>query len=84
MDKIFLDLSEWIKEQVTKAIDFVVDMRIEQYEARLIGREEVSEKLNVTPSTFDKHYRYMDGFPKELPACKWSLPAVNSWIKNQK
>ncbi|HFI0943124.1 TPA: hypothetical protein ACGO7A_001516 [Streptococcus suis] len=83
MDKIFVDLSDWIKEQVTKAIDLLVDMRIKQYESRLIGREELSALLNVSPSTFDNHYRYMEGFPRELPACKWSLPAVHRWIDNQ-
>lgn len=83
MDKIFVDLSDWIKEQVTKAIDLLVNMYIEQYDSRLIGRKEVAEKLNVSPATFDNLYRNMEGFPRELPACKWSLPAVNRWIQKQ-
>ncbi|MGQ7567196.1 helix-turn-helix transcriptional regulator [Streptococcus suis] len=77
------DLSDWIKEQVIKAIDLLVNMYIEQYESRLIGREELSAKLNVSPTTFDNQYRHLPDFPRELPACKWSLPAVNRWIRNQ-
>lgn len=77
------DLSDWIKEQVTKAVDLLVDMHIKKYECRLIGREEVARKLNVSPNTFDNQYRHLPDFPRELPACKWSLPAVNRWIEKQ-
>ena len=84
MDKIFIDLSEWIKEQIIKAIDKLVDLRLQEYNSRLLTKEEVADKLGMNPTTFDRHYRYMPGFPKELPACRWSLPAINEWIANQK
>ena len=83
MDKIFSDLSDWIREKIEKAVDSLVELKLKDEHCRLISRKAVAKMLDIEPATFDKHYRYMDGFPKELPACKWSKPAVMRWIEEQ-
>ncbi|MDS5711205.1 DNA-binding protein, partial [Streptococcus pneumoniae] len=41
------------------------------------------EFLGIKYATFSDNYRYLKGFPKELPGKKWSKRAIKEWLSNQ-
>lgn len=85
MDNVLLSISDWIKETIETAVDFLVKKKLEDEDAVLLTRQEVADRLSVSVTTFDKYYRYNPdlGFPKELPACRWPKPAIIRWINEQ-
>lgn len=83
MDNILMSLSNWIKETIQKAVDTLVKMKTDELNAELWTREKVADKLNMSPATFDKYYRYDEHFPKELPATRWRKAEIIAWLNNK-
>ncbi|MGT2923881.1 helix-turn-helix transcriptional regulator [Streptococcus caviae] len=84
MDNIFESLKDWIISAVLEATNKIVRMREAELEATLLKRKEVADMLNIDVTTFDDHYRGLGGFPKELPARRWSKLAIIKWLEEQK
>lgn len=57
MDNILMSLSDWIKEFIEKTVNRLVQMKLDELNAELWTREKVAERLNMSPSTFDKYYK---------------------------
>lgn len=83
MIEILETIKDFITTTVTETVDKLVDLRLSELEDGLMTRKEVAQKLRIDVTTFDDHYRHMNGFPKELPGCRWSRPAVNRWLSEQ-
>ena len=41
----------------------------------------VCERLNISPDTFDRNYRYEPGFPPELHGKRWRWEDVDKWMR---
>ncbi|MGT2959342.1 hypothetical protein A9Q68_10170 [Streptococcus bovimastitidis] len=80
MDDIFKKLSDWIREQIESVTNDIVRLKTEELNATLWTREEVCNKMNLSPTTFDNYYRYDPTFPKELPAKRWKKAEVLAWL----
>lgn len=83
MDNILMSLSDWIKEFIEKTVNKLVQMKLDELNAELWTREKVAERLNMSPSTFDKYYRRDKYFPKELPAVRWKKAEIIAWLNNK-
>lgn len=84
MDKIVLDLSEWIKSIIKDTVAELVAIyrRSDEYKETMdIGQ--TARFLGISKTTFNEQYRYLSGFPKELPAKRWSKRALIIWLENQ-
>lgn len=82
MDDIFKSLKDWIKTTITDVVDKLVAIKLAELESTLLKRKEVAEMLRIDVTTFDDYYRYMDGFPRELPAKRWSKLEIIKWLEN--
>ncbi|HEK9242149.1 TPA: hypothetical protein SUJ37_002053, partial [Streptococcus equi subsp. equi] len=58
MDNILMSLSDWIKEIIEKTVNRLVQIKLDEANAELLTREKVADRLNMSPATFDKYYRY--------------------------
>ena len=83
MDNIFESIKTWIESTISETVDKLVAMKVAEAEATLLNKKEASQLLRVSTDLFDKEYRYLDGFPKELPGKRWSKSALIAWINNQ-
>ncbi|WP_307975905.1 hypothetical protein [uncultured Streptococcus sp.] len=82
MDNILQSLSDWIREKIEKTCDRLVQIKLDEANAELWTREKVANRLNMSPATFDKYYRYDDKFPKELPGTRWRKAEIIAWLNN--
>ena len=86
MDKVFTELSDWLKNFVRETFNKLLRIAEEDENdgyKELMTKTEVAKFLGVSIGTFDNEYRYLEGFPKELPATRWSKRAVKQWLANQ-
>lgn len=86
MDTIQETITNWIQSTVQQAVAELLQVEQGRQDTILWNRKQVSSHLGISPRAFDEHYRYNDelGFPKELPACRWSRKAVIEWVNEQK
>lgn len=84
MDKIVFDLSEWIKNIIKETVRklIAIDQKADEF-AETLNLKETAKFLGVSTDTFSQQYRYLDGFPKELPAKRWSKRALIIWLEQQ-
>ncbi|WP_079115046.1 hypothetical protein [Streptococcus pneumoniae] len=75
MDNVLLSLSEWIKSIIKDTITRLVEIEKDV--------NTTCEFLGIKYATFSDNYRYLKGFPKELPGKKWSKRAIKEWLSNQ-
>lgn len=86
MDKVILELSDWLKGFVRETFNRLLKIAEEDEKdgyKELLTASEVCAFLGITKSTFDNHYRYLMGFPQELPAKRWSKRALKKWLSEQ-
>ena len=83
MDSIYESLKDFVTKSVSDAVDASVKLKEAELEATLLKRKEVAQLLNIDVLTFGEHYRHLDGFPKELPAKRWSKLAIIKWLEKQ-
>ena len=83
MGNFLESLSEWIKQTVKAAVKELLDLERAKEGNGLINIKETCEFLGISTSCFEEHYRYKAGFPKELPAKRWSRYAIIEWLKRQ-
>lgn len=84
MDKIVLDLSEWIKQIIKDTVRKLVDIdQASDNYSETLNIKDTADFLGVAVNTFNEQYRYLPGFPKELPAKRWSKRALIIWLENQ-
>ncbi|HES9067561.1 TPA: hypothetical protein VPG57_000007 [Streptococcus pyogenes] len=83
MDNILMSLSDWIEETIEKTVNKLVQMKLDELNAELWTREKVADRLRMSPSTFDKYYRYDKNFPSELPGVRWKKAEIIAWLNNK-
>ncbi|CAW93220.1 helix-turn-helix transcriptional regulator [Streptococcus equi] len=83
MDNILMSLSDWIKEIIEKTVNRLVQIKLDEANAELLTREKVADRLNMSPATFDKYYRYDKNFPSELPGVRWKKAEIIAWLNNK-
>ena len=84
MGEIEASIVKWIKDLVTDVFNRLLAVELHNDGFReLMNQEETCRFLGISADTFRDNYRYLDGFPKELPAKCWSKRAIKEWLKNQ-
>lgn len=86
MDNIFESISNWIKEIILKTVRELKDIERENENdgfPELMDVETTCDFLGIKYNTFTNHYRYLAGFPKELPGKRWSKRAIKEWLTKQ-
>ncbi|SNN15435.1 gp15 [Streptococcus pneumoniae] len=84
MDNVLLSLSEWIKSIIKDTITRLVEIEKDSdHYPELMDVNTTCEFLGIKYATFSDNYRYLKGFPKELPGKKWSKRAIKEWLSNQ-
>lgn len=84
MDNIFQPLMDWIKTAIKDTLQKLLDIEAEKDGfPELLNITDTCQFLGIGETTFNNNYRYMSGFPKELPAKRWSKRAIKKWLENQ-
>ena len=84
MDNVLLSLSDWIKSIIKDTITRLVEIEKDSdHYPELMDVGTTCDFLGINYDTFSNNYRYMNGFPKELPGKKWSKRAIKEWLSNQ-
>ncbi|AAL97098.1 DNA-binding protein [Streptococcus pyogenes] len=84
MDKILLSLSDWIKSIIKDTLNKLIEIESENDNyPELMDISTTSNFLGIGETTFRNQYRYMQDFPKELPAKRWSKRAIKKWLSEQ-
>ena len=84
MDNVLLSLSEWIKSIIKDTITRLVEIEKDSdHYPELMDVNTTCDFLGIKYATFSGNYRYLKGFPKELPGKKWSKRAIKEWLSNQ-
>ena len=82
MDSVMQQFSDWLKSIIKDTLNKLLEIERDDGYNELMNATETCEFLGVSYDTFQT-YRYMDGFPKELPAKRWSKRAIKKWLENQ-
>lgn len=87
MDKIFSDLSEWIKSIIKEAVKGAVRDILSEHDnadgfPEMMNRKECIKFLEVDASVFDK-YRKLPNFPQEQVGTKWKKRAIKAWLSEK-
>ncbi|MCO4467010.1 hypothetical protein Si133o_01005 [Streptococcus infantarius subsp. infantarius] len=82
MDSVMQQFSDWLKGIIKETLNKLLEIERDDGFNELMNATETCKFLGIDYSTFQK-YRYSDGFPKELPAKRWSKRAIKKWLENQ-
>ena len=82
MDSVMQQFSDWLKNTIKETLNKLLEIERDDGFNELMTPKEICKFLGVSYDTFQT-YRYMDGFPKELPAKRWSKRAIKKWLENQ-
>ncbi|MFP3767644.1 helix-turn-helix domain-containing protein [Streptococcus sp. TATVAM-FAB35] len=82
MDSVIQNFTDWLKGIIKETLNKLLEIERDDGFNELMTPKETCEFLGVSYDTFQT-YRYMDGFPKELPAKRWSKRAIKKWLENQ-
>lgn len=76
---------EMLKSVLTKAIREILD-EINDEEKFLLNRKEISNAIGCDPDTFDKSFRYLDGFPYHIKGNSecWNKKEVFEYLHHHK
>lgn len=84
MNDVLLSLSDWIKSIIKDTINKLLEIEKDRdHFPELMDVSTTCEFLGINYDTFSNNYRYMKGFPKELPGKKWSKRAIKEWLLKQ-
>ena len=82
MDSVMQQFSDWLKGIIKETLNKLLEIERDDGFNELMTPKETCKFLGVSYDTF-QIYRYSDGFPKELPAKRWSKRAIKKWLENQ-
>lgn len=82
MDSVMQNFVDWLKGIIKETLNKILEIERDDGFNELMTPKEICKFLGVSYDTFQT-YRYMDGFPKELPAKRWSKRAIKKWLENQ-
>ncbi|MCU7356832.1 hypothetical protein [Enterococcus dispar] len=76
---------DMLKSVLLKAVREILD-EINDEEKFLMNRKEISEAIGCDPDTFDKNFRYKDGFPYHMKgnAECWNKKEVFEYLHKHK
>ena len=82
MDSVMQQFSDWLKGIIKETLNKLLEIEQDDGFNELMSPKEICEFLGISYDTFQT-YRYLDDFPKELPAKRWSKRAIKKWLENQ-
>lgn len=83
MDSVMQNFVDWLKGIIKETLNKLLEIERDDGLNELMTMKETYDFLGISYDTFQTSYRYMDGFPKELPAKRWSKRAIKKWLENQ-
>lgn len=82
MDSVMQQFSDWLKGIIKETLNKLLEIEQDDGFPELMDVTTTCDFLGIKYDTFQL-YRYSDGFPKELPAKRWSKRAIKKWLENQ-
>lgn len=82
MDSVMQNFVDWLKGIIKETLNKFLEIERDDGFNELMTSKEICDFLGISYDTF-QIYRYSDGFPKELPAKRWSKRAIKKWLENQ-
>lgn len=82
MDSVMQQFSDWLKSTIKETLNKLLEIERDDGFPELMDMKTTYNFLGISYDTFQT-YRYMDGFPKELPAKRWSKRAIKKWLEKQ-
>jgi hypothetical protein len=82
MDSVMQQFSDWLKGIIKETLNKLLEIERDDGFPELMDMKTTYKFLGISYDTF-QIYRNYDGFPKELPAKRWSKRAIKKWLENQ-
>lgn len=82
MDSVMQQFSDWLKGIIKETLNKLLEIEQDDGFPELMDMKTTYKFLGISYDTF-QIYRNYDGFPKELPAKRWSKRAIKKWLENQ-
>ncbi|OAV82334.1 hypothetical protein BA718_02025 [Streptococcus gallolyticus subsp. gallolyticus] len=82
MDSVMQNFVDWLKGIIKETLNKLLEIERDDGFPELMDVTTTCDFLGIKYDTFQL-YRYSDGFPKELPAKRWSKRAIKKWLENQ-
>lgn len=82
MDSVMQNFVDWLKGIIKETLNKLLEIEQDDGFPELMDVTTTCDFLGIKYDTFQL-YRYSDGFPKELPAKRWSKRAIKKWLENQ-
>lgn len=82
MDSVMQHFIDWLKSIIKDTLNKLLEIERDDDFPELMDVTTTCDFLGIKYDTFQL-YRYSDGFPKELPAKRWSKRAIKKWLENQ-
>ncbi|AXJ12473.1 DNA-binding protein [Streptococcus pluranimalium] len=84
METVFQPLMDWIKDAIKDTLKKLLDLeKNDDGYPELMDVSTTCDFLGIEYMTFSSKYRHLEGFPKELPAKRWSKRAIKKWLEQQ-
>lgn len=86
MEGVMQSMADWIKSTATDVFNKLLELArksVDDGYKELLDVTNTCDFLGINYDTFSNHYRYMQGFPRELPGKRWSKRAIIKWLEQQ-